>query len=100
MAWGTFETSETIPDYNIKRLFNEVVNQNENIVSRYTSHIEFTANTATHQMGCGISLGIFFVRQGALNGDDQFLPNIPPMTVRGKPTRNRYTKMISTVLNP
>jgi hypothetical protein len=40
----------------------------------------------TYQIGCGISLGIFLVRHGALKGDDQFLPKIPPMTVRGNPT--------------
>ena len=63
------------------------------------SAMQFTIYNTTYQTGCGISLGIFFVRQGALNGDAQFLPNIPPMTVRGKPTnQHRERTMILTVI--
>ena len=35
----------------------------------------------------GISLGMFFVLQGALKLPAQFLPKIPPRMVLGKPTR-------------
>ena len=48
----------------------------------------------TYHTGCGISLAMFLVRQGALNGEAQFRPKIPPMTVRGKPTRwGKKTKL-------
>ena len=40
---------------------------------------------AYHGIG-GISLGMFFVLQGALKLPAQFLPKIPPRMVRGKPT--------------
>lgn len=42
--------------------------------------------TSYHETG-GISLGIFLVRQGASNPLVQFLPNIPPTTVSGNPTK-------------
>ena len=37
----------------------------------------------------GISLAMFFVRQGASKPRARFLPMIPPNTVRGKPTGGR-----------
>ena len=45
-----------------------------------------TGLVKTYQGMGGISRGIFFVLQGALKLVAQFLPNIPPNTVSGKPT--------------
>lgn len=43
--------------------------------------------------GCGgISLAMFFVRQGASKGLALFFPKMPPMTVRGKPTSSQTVR--------
>ena len=49
-----------------------------------------------HGIG-GISRGKFFVLQGASNTPDKRLPAIPPITVRGKPTKmnNVSKKMLN-----
>ena len=41
------------------------------------------ANADRYQGVLGISLAMFFVRQGASNGVEKFLPKIPPITVKG-----------------
>ena len=39
-----------------------------------------------YQLVAGISLLMFFVRQGASKAGAQFFPNTPPTTVKGAPT--------------
>lgn len=57
-------------------------------------------NVLYHGIG-GISLGIFFVLQGALKLPAQFLPKIPPRIVRGKPTEmtNKQTMEYVTLVH-
>ena len=57
--------------------------------------VVIATNLAVYHAIGGISLGIFFVLQGALKPAAQFLPNIPPRMVRGKPTEIKTNNGIS-----
>lgn len=77
-----------------KQVMNDTCEKKKQLVIiQIYKYLETINKQKTYQVVGGISLGMFFVRQGALKLVVQFFPNIPPTTVRGKPTKQNIFKI-------
>lgn len=65
-------------------------------IATKTPHCITILNVCSYQGTGGISRGMFLVLHGASKPEAQFLPNMPPMTVNGKPTAQTNKKKFNT----